>query len=338
MAWQQIDPKAILLERIKAKGGWVNAHTHIDRSFIINEKNYTLTNDPLDLKWDHPDEFKARITVDEVVSHMSRVIDNQLQQGVKALGSFIDCDSIVKDKNLKAADKIKTRYKGQIKLKFIHQPVKGLMDKTERKWFEEAASYVDIIGGLPERDSKLKIGVDRKAEHLDILFETAKKHHKPLHVHIDQLNIPEQRDTELLIKKTREYDYGGKVVAIHCISLAAQERSYRQKIYKALADLDITVIACPSAWIDASWVVQQPKDIIGPLHNAVTPAKEMLAAGVRVALGTDDIADIYKPFSDGDMWTELRFLLEACHFYDIDTLADIATANGRKALFIDGKE
>jgi cytosine deaminase len=272
------------------------------------------------------------------VSHMSRVIDNQLQQGVKALGSFIDCDSIVKDKNLKAADKIKTRYKGQIKLKFIHQPVKGLMDKTERKWFEEAASYVDIIGGLPERDSKLKIGVDRKAEHLDILFETAKKHHKPLHVHIDQLNIPEQRDTELLIKKTREYDYGGKVVAIHCISLAAQERSYRQKIYKALADLDITVIACPSAWIDASWVVQQPKDIIGPLHNAVTPAKEMLAAGVRVALGTDDIADIYKPFSDGDMWTELRFLLEACHFYDIDTLADIATANGRKALFIDGKE
>lgn len=330
MAWQQIDPKAILLERIRAKGGWVNAHTHIDRSFIINEENYSLTGDPLELKWDYPDKFKAKITVDEVVGHMSKVIDNQLAQGVKALGSFIDCDSVVKDKNLKAADIIKDRYKGQIELKFIHQPIKGLMDATERKWFEEAAGYVDIIGGLPERDSRLKLGEDRRAEHLDILFETAKKHGKPLHIHIDQLNDPEQRDTELLINKTREHDYVGKVTAIHCISLAAQPKDYRERIYKELVELDITVVACPSAWLDS-----RRNETLVPSHNSVTPIDEMIPAGVRVALGTDDIADIYKPFSDGDMWTELRFLLEACHFYDIDALADIATVNGQRALFIE---
>lgn len=335
MAWQQIDPKQILLDKIKAKGGWVNAHTHIDRSYIINDQNYAKTGDPLHLKWDHPDEFKRRVTVEDIVRHMSQVIENQLAQGVQALGSFIDCDSVVEDKNLKAAQIVKDRYKGQLELKFIHQPIKGLIDAVDRKWFEEAASFVDIIGGLPEVASEMKIGEDRRAEHLDILFETAKKHDKPLHIHVDQLNIPEQRDTELLIEKTREHDYAGKVVAIHCISVGAQERSYRQKIYKDLVDLDITVIACPSAWIDQSWVGQQPQDIIGPLHNAVTPAKEMIAAGVRVALGTDDIADIYKPFSDGDMWTELRFLLEANHFYDMDILAEIATTNGLKALFLE---
>ena len=174
MSWQQINPKQILLDKIKAQGGWVNAHTHIDRSYIINDENYVKTGDALELKWDHPDDFKAKMSVEAIVGHMSQVIDNQLAQGVQALGSFIDCDSIVEDKNLKAADIIKNRYKGQLELKFIHQPIKGLMDATERKWFEEAASFVDIIGGLPERDSKLKIGVDRKAEHLDILFETAK--------------------------------------------------------------------------------------------------------------------------------------------------------------------
>jgi cytosine/adenosine deaminase-related metal-dependent hydrolase len=61
----------------------------------------------------------------------------------------------------------------------------------------------------------------------------------------------------------------------------------------------------------------------------------MIPAGVRVALGTDDIADIYKPFSDGDMWTELRFLLEATHLYDIDALTEIATTNGLKALYLE---
>jgi hypothetical protein len=35
------------------------------------------------------------------------------------------------------------------------------------------------------------------------------------------------------------------------------------------------------------------------------------------------------------MWTELRFLLEACHFYDMDALTDIATTNGKAALYID---
>jgi cytosine deaminase len=333
VAWQQIDPKQILLDKIKANGGFVNAHTHIDRSYIINEDNYHKTSNSLEVKWDDPDEFKSQASVEDIVEHMSMVIENQLSQGVQALGSFIDCDSVVKDKNLKAADLIKVRYGKEIKLKFIHQPVKGLMDETERKWFEEAASYVDIIGGLPEHDSEMKIGVDRKAEHLDILFETAKKHNKPLHVHVDQLNNPSQKDTELLIEKTRQHGYKSKLTAIHCISLGSQEKAYRQKIYKGLIEQDITVVACPSAWIDNTWIIDQKDDVIGPIHNALTPVKEMLEAGVRVAMGTDDIADIYKPFSDGDMWTELRFLLEASHTYDIDTLADIATSNGLKALF-----
>jgi cytosine/creatinine deaminase len=332
MAWQQIKPKEILLDKIKANGGWVNAHTHIDRSFIINDQNYVKTSDPLHLKWDHPDEFKKQVTVDEIVGHMSQVIENQLEQGVQALGSFIDCDSVVKDKNLKAAQIVKDRYGSQLKLKFIHQPVKGLMDKTEREWFEEAAGFVDIIGGLPERDSEVKIGEDRRAEHLDILFQTAKKHGKIMHVHIDQYNSPDQRDTELLIEKTREHDYAGKVVAIHAISVGSQPRGYRQKIYKDLKDLNIIVVACPSAWIDNTWIISQPDDVIGPIHNSLTPVKEMAAAGVKVALGTDDIADIYKPFSDGDMWTELRILLEAAHFYDMDGLAEIASNNGLKAL------
>jgi cytosine/adenosine deaminase-related metal-dependent hydrolase len=327
MRWEDINPKEILLEKIKNQGGWVNAHTHIDRSYIINWDNYAKTSDPLHIKWDHPDEFKSKVTVGEIVGHMSRVIDNQLEQGVQALGSFVDCDSVVKDKNLVALERLRKMYKGQIQLKFIHQPIKGLMDKAERSWFEEAASVVDIIGGLPERDSKLRLGADHKAEHLDIIFQAAKKHQKLLHVHVDQLNNHSQRDTELLIAKTREYNYQGKVTAIHCISLAAQEQTYRQRIYKELAELDITVIACPTAWIDS-----RRSETLAPSHNAITPIDEMIPAGVRVALGTDDIADIYKPFSDGDMWIELRMLLEATHTYELDELAAIASANGLRAL------
>jgi cytosine deaminase len=330
MSWQSIKPRETLERMVVTRGGWVNAHAHIDRSFIINEANWRLTGHKLEEKWDYVDQFKRESSVADIERHMARVVELMLAQGVQALGSFIDCDTVVKDKALQAAQRIRDSYGTQIKLRFIHQPIKGLMDPSEQQWFQEAAEFVDIIGGLPERDSKVRLPEDRRAEHLDQLFEMGKKYGKPLHVHIDQMNTPEQRDTELLIAKTREHGYRGKVVAIHGLSIAAQPRERRNEIYQGLIDQDITMIACPTGWIDS-----RRNEVQAPTHSAVTPVDEMLRAGVRVALGTDNIADIYKPFVDGDMWTELRFLLEATHTYDMRSLANIASTNGLRALWLD---
>jgi cytosine deaminase len=52
MAASKFDPKQILTEKIKAQGGWVNAHAHIDRAYILTEENFKLTNASLQEKWD----------------------------------------------------------------------------------------------------------------------------------------------------------------------------------------------------------------------------------------------------------------------------------------------
>ena len=53
---------------------------------------------------------------------------------------------------------------------------------------------------------------------------------------------------------------------------------------------------------------------------------------MNVGLGVDNVCDFYLPFVDGDMWTEMRMLQEACRFYDFEQLVNIATINGRKLL------
>ncbi len=317
------NPKPVLLDKIKARGGWVNAHSHIDRAFLVTEENFPLSIIDCKEKWDYPDQWKGKASVQTIYENMVACIENLLEQGGQALGSFIDCDPIIKDKSLQAADRVKKEYKGQLKLRFIHQPIKGVIDKEARKWFEEASSFVDIIGGLPERDNP------RDADHLDILFETAKKYNKMLHVHVDQFNDPAQHGTELLADKTAEYNYQGKVVAVHSISLAAQPIKNRQKVYKKMLDNGIMVIACPMSWLDP-----KRSEKLAPLHNAVTPIDEMVPAGITVGLGTDGIHDFYKPFLDGDMWIELYILSEANRFRDLDALADIASTNGLKVLGI----
>lgn len=323
------NPKQAILDKISQRGGWVNAHAHLDRSHILSEENFKLTNSSLKEKWNYPDIFKRQASVDDIYQNMARGLDSLINQGTQAVCSFIDVDPVIEDKAIHAAEKIKQDYTGKIELKLVNQVIKGVIDNDAREWFEKGAEFVDFIGGLPEKDE------GHEAEHLDILFEAGKRNgYKPLHVHIDQLNIPEQRGTELLIDKTIEHGYEGKVVAIHSISVGSQPKQYRQEIYKRLRETGITVIACPVAWIDNSWVAGKDEDIIGPIHNAVTPVVEMLEAGVTVAIGTDNVQDIYKPFADGNMWTELRFLIEAQHLYDIDALVEIAVDNGRKAMFL----
>jgi cytosine deaminase len=325
MAWQDINPKQILLDKIKAKGGFVNAHAHIDRAYILNKENFKLTGASLQEKWDFPDKYKSAATIGDIYGNMARAIESMCEQGVQAIGTFIDVDPIIKDKAIKAAQKLRDNFKKDIKIVYMNQVVKGVIEPDARKWFEAGAEYVDILGGLPEKDK------GREAEHLDILFKTAKKNGgKPLHVHVDQFNSPNQRDTELLVKKTIEHGYEGKVTAVHCLSVAAQQKEYRQKLYKKMKDAGVMVVACPIAWIDTP-----RNETLVPSHNATTPVEEMIAAGVTVAIGTDNIQDIYKPFADGDMWVELRFLLEACHLYDMDILTEIATTNGLKTLGLD---
>jgi cytosine/adenosine deaminase-related metal-dependent hydrolase len=70
-------------------------------------------------------------------------------------------------------------------------------------------------------------------------------------------------------------------------------------------------------------------------HNAITPIEELVENELIVAIGSDNIHDIYKPYSDGNMATELRVMLEATHFYNMKELIKIATTNGRQIIGVD---
>lgn len=318
-----MDPKQVVLEKIKANGGWVNTHAHLDRAYTLTPENFQYTYSYLKEKWHLVDEMKKAATVDDIYRRMSKAVELFIEQGAQAIGTFIDVDEKIEDKALKAAIKLRETYGKDIQIKFANQVLKGVIDPKARYWFDMSVEFVDIIGGLPAKD------FGREEEHLDILISTAKDNGKLVHVHVDQFNSDDERETEMLARKTIEHGMQGKVSAIHCISLAAHPKKYRSEVYKLMREANLLVISCPTAWID-----HNRTERLAPSHNSITPVDEMVPEGITVAFGTDNICDIYKPFSDGDLWTELRVMLEACHFYDTEQLARIATINGLKALGI----
>lgn len=318
------DPKQVVLEKIKEKGGWVNTHAHLDRAYSLESDSFSYTNSYLKEKWYLVDEMKKRATVDIIYDRMERALNFFLEQGTQAVGTFIDCDEVIEDRSIKAAQKLRDNYGKDIPIKFANQVLKGVIDPKAKYWFDLSSDFVDIIGGLPAKD------FGREEEHLDILLTTAKEKGKLVHVHVDQFNTDEEVETELLAKKTIEHGMQNKVTAVHSISVAAHPKKYRESLYELMRKAQLHVISCPTAWID-----HNRTERLSPSHNSMTPVDEMVPAGLTVAFGTDNINDIYKPFSDGDLWTELRMMLEACHFYDIEELAKIATDNGLKVLGIE---
>ena len=90
----------------------------------------------------------------------------------------------------------------------------------------------------------------------------------------------------------------------------------------------MSVIVCPRAMIDN----QQPRHKTGPIHNSIAPVPQLIEAGINVCLGVDNVYDYFCPFIDGDLFKDLQFLIEACRYYEVDELVNIATSNGLKAL------
>jgi cytosine/adenosine deaminase-related metal-dependent hydrolase len=317
--------KPLILDAIAKNGGWVNAHAHADRAFTVNPDTLDVyRKHSLEEKWDLVDEVKKNATVDDYYRRMSMAIEVMLEQNVKVLGSFVDVDPVCEDRALQGAIKAREAYKGKIEVVLANQTLKGVIEPSARKWFDVASEQVDIIGGLPKRDER---DYGKGEKHIDILLEAGKKYGKLVHVHVDQFNTVDDTETELLAKKTIKHGMEGKVVAIHSISLAAHPKTYRQDVYSLMNQAGMMVIACPVAWIDSP-----RKEVSQPFHNALTPVDEMLAAGITVALGTDNICDYMVPFCDGNMWQELMLLATGNRLTDLDQIVKIATTNGRKVL------
>ncbi len=324
------NPFAKLSETIAGHGGFVNAHAHFDRAYSVSLSDFNdahgIVNSHLFDKWKLVDKFKKNASEEIYYHHILAALNNQHEQGVRHCLSFIDCDPIAEERALRAALKAKNFVARNYKMNFLIacQTLKGVLQKDARQWFEKSLEHVDIIGGLP--------GVDagQEKEHLDVLLKAAKETGKRVHVHVDQLNCAEEKETELLANKVIEWGLEGKVTAVHGISIAAHNKEYRSELYKLCRDAGLSFVACPTAWIDS-----RRTEVLAPSHNSVTPIDEMIPAGLTVALGSDNICDIYKPFAEGNMLTELKILLEANHYYDMDELIRIATVNGLKVLGLD---
>jgi cytosine/adenosine deaminase-related metal-dependent hydrolase len=314
-------PLGDLVRKIQSYGGFVNAHAHFDRAYTITPKMMDRTHDHLYEKWEYVDRYKQNASVGDYFENIKAAVDSQLFLSTRAACTFVDIDPVCEYNAITAAKIVQEHYGDEFPIVIACQTLKGVLKKQPRQLIENAMDDFQILGGLPAKDA------GKEAQHIDQLMLWAKDTGKRVHVHVDQLNHPSEKETELLARKTIEHGLEGKVTAIHALSLAAHPKAYRDEVYKICQDANLSFITCPSAWIDHP----RREDLV-PSHNSLTPVDELLERGLTVAIGSDNICDVYKPFCDGDMVNELRLLIDGCKIYNEDELLQICVYNGYEVI------
>lgn len=299
-------------------GGFASYHAHFDKAYLISMENLKLGHIDMQKKWELYRYLKENYSHDDLVERISRGVEKMIEQGVVCCKTFVDADSTVKLLPINAALEVKEKFKNKIKFEIGIQPLEGVLKDKSRKYFAKACELADFVGGLPSKDRPTP------EKHLDYIMSLAKEMKKDVEVHIDQENNPFENETELLAVKTIEYGLEGRVRGIHAVSLAAKQDVEQDRIIKLLKDAGIGIIICPSAALS----MRQLTHIPAPVHNSIAPFVKLVEASIPVFLGLDNIYDLFMPVMDGDMWVECRLLMEACRYYDIHKVAEVACDKG----------
>jgi cytosine/adenosine deaminase-related metal-dependent hydrolase len=205
----------------------------------------------------------------------------------------------------------------------------GFTDAEPERWelLERAAQRADFLGGLPERDDRIDypdhVGFDEFCRRILLL---SMKTNKPIHIHADQKNFPLEDGSERIIKVMKDVgmkspftQYEPTVWLVHVISPSTYPEPRFQQLIESFVEHNVGVICCPSAAIS----MRQIREIMSPTFNSIARVLELLAAGVHVRIGSDNICDITSPAGTPDLVDEIFVLCNAVRFYDLDILAKL---------------
>jgi cytosine deaminase len=262
-------------------------------------------------------KVKEQYRESEILDRVRRVLADAEFYGVSHIRAFADVDTKAMLTGVRALLKIREEFKDRISIQVVAFPQDGIIREpgTEELLHKSMELGADVVGGIPwieytDEDSK---------KHIDIAFEIARKFNADIAMLTDDAGDPELRTTEYLASSAIKNGWVGRVAACHARATSLYNEVHHRKLCALLKRGEVGVVSDPHT---------------GPLHVRV---KDLLNAGVTVALGQDDVYDAYYTYGRCDM-LEVAFLgshlLWMMMPQDRELLYDMITVNPAKIMRI----
>jgi len=229
--------------------------------------------------------------------------------------AFADVDSKARLEALRALISVRSEFRGVVDIQVVAFPQDGMVrERGAADLLHQAMQLgADVVGGIPW----IEFTEADAAAHIRTCFDFAQEFDKDISMLLDDAGDGGLRTLEMMAIETIKRGWQGRALAHHCRAMSLYPMPYVQRLARILKTADVPVVTDPHT---------------GPLHARV---RELLAEGVSVCLGQDDISDAYYAFGRNNM-LEVAFL--ASHLLwmmtrqDIEKLYDMITTDAARAM------
>ena len=305
---------------------FIDAHVHLDAVLTVGRPRYNTTGTLLEgiQIWS---ELKPGLSREDVKKRALEEIRWEVAQGSLHIRSHVDvCDPNLTA--LRALLEVREEVRDICNLQLVAFPQDGILSfPNGRELMKQAMELgCDVVGGIPHYEWTRDMGV----EDVHYAFALAREFNRDIDCHCDETDDPISRFTEVMAADTIQQGWQGRVTASHCTAMHSYDNAYAFKLIRLLARAQVNVIANPF-----DNVVLQGRFDTYPKRRGITRVKELLSAGVNVALGHDSIMDPWFPLGKGDMLAAAQLALFLCHMsgYDeINAVLDLITTNAARTL------
>ncbi len=307
---------------------FIDAHVHLDAVLTVGQPRYNSTGTLLEgiQIWS---ERKPSLTHEDVKRRATEEIRWEVAQGTLHIRSHVDvCDPNLTA--LKALLEVREEVRDICDLQLVAFPQDGIFSFPNGRELMRKAMELgcDVVGGIPHYEWTRDMGV----EDVHYVFALAKEFNRDVDCHCDETDDPHSRFTEVMAADTIKQGWQGRATTSHCTAMHSYDNAYAFKLIRLLASAQMNVIANPF-----DNVVLQGRFDTYPKRRGIARVKELLAAGVNVALGHDSIMDPWFPLGKGDMLAAAQLALFLCHmsgYEEIQDVLDLITLNAAKTLRI----
>jgi len=299
---------------IDAAGGlvvpaFVDAHFHLDSVHSLDETGENKSGTLLEgiALWK---AYKSSLTPERIYDRAVRYCRDAALYGLQAIRSHVDVsyDSLA---GVEALLALKKDIAGWMDIQLVAFPQDGLFRNPngEKLLLKALDAGVEVVGGIPHFERTYDEGTRSLARICDIASERGLR----VDVHCDETDDAASRHVETLARLTVERGLEGRTSASHTTSLHSADNAWFAKLLPLLSEAGLAVIPNPLV----NLTLQGRFDTY-PKRRGITRVPELVAGGVRVALGQDCVRDPWYPLGTGNLLDVAHLTAHACHLIGAD--------------------
>jgi cytosine deaminase len=309
---------------------FVDSHFHMDAALSLGLPRFNESGTLLEgiALWG---ELAPTLTPEAIKSRAHELCRWSIARGIGAIRSHVD----VTDPSLMAVEvllEVKREMAPWLELQLVAFPQNGFYrdPKSAENLTRALDLGVEVVGGIPHFERTMAEG----AASVTALCGIAATRGLLVDMHCDETDDPMSRHIETLALETTRLGLAGRVTGSHLTSMHSMDNYYVSKLLPLIAESGVAAIANPLINI----TIQGRHDAY-PKRRGMTRVKEMLAAGIPVALGHDCVMDPWYSLGSHDMLEVAHMAVHVGHMTGRDEIRSLfraVTETAAGLLHLDG--